>query len=85
MKFQDLKPGELFTFKPVFGGPWHDKNLYRKATDCTYHRADKVLMIRAIADRSLGVAPESSDAVQPLPSRGREGSAASLARQIGAM
>ena len=66
MKFQDLKPGELFTFKPHFGGPWNDANLYRKATETTYHRADKVLMIRALADLSAGVAPESADAIQPL-------------------
>ena len=61
MKFSDLKPGDLFTFNPRAGGRWHDRNLYRKATRNTYHRADKVLMIKSIGSVEAEITPETSD------------------------
>jgi hypothetical protein len=63
MFFSDLKPGDLFTFDPV-GDLWQDLNLYRKATERTYHRADKVLKMHTLADLSSRVTPEAADAVQ---------------------
>jgi hypothetical protein len=69
MNFSDLQPGDLFTFSPFIGMPWCDQNLYRKATDRTYHRADKVLSILTIRSAMTPVTPESSDAVARVPSR----------------
>jgi hypothetical protein len=68
MKFGDLQPGDLFTFKPLVGMPWPDRRLYRKATDRTYHRADKVLSIRTIGSSMTPITPESSDAMASMPS-----------------
>ena len=68
MNFSDLQPGDLFTFRPLSGMPWCDRNLYRKATDRTYHRADKVLSILTIRSTMTPVTPESSDAVARVPS-----------------
>jgi hypothetical protein len=74
MNFSDLQPGDLFTFRPLIGMPWCDRNLYRKATDRTYHRADKVLSILAIGSTIEPVAPESSDTMASMPSQtGQEG------------
>ena len=70
MNFGDLQPGDLFTFKPRIGMPWSDRNLYRKATDQTYHRAEKVLSIRRIGSTRVEITPESSDAMAWMPSRG---------------
>ena len=67
MQFQHLKPGDLFTFRPQLGRDWDDQNLYRKATDRTYHRADKILTMVSVTALSLPVTPESSDAVQRMP------------------
>jgi len=69
MNFRDLQPGDLFTFRPRIGMPWCDRNLYRKATDRTYHRADKVLSILAIVSTMKPITPESSDAMAGMPSR----------------
>ena len=66
MKFCDLKPGDLFTFRPQLGARWHDQNLYRKATERTYHRAEKVLSMHSVTAVSLPVIPESADAVHTL-------------------
>jgi hypothetical protein len=74
MNFSDLQPGDLFTFRPLIGMPWCDRNLYRKATDRTYHRADKVLSILAIGSTIEPVTPESSDTMASMPSQtGQEG------------
>ena len=74
MNFSDLQPGDLFTFRPLIGMPWCDRNLYRKATDRTYHRADKVLSILAIGSIMEPVTPESSDTMASMPSQsGQEG------------
>ena len=74
MNFGDLQPGDFFTFKPVIGMPWSDRNLYRKATDRTYHCASKVLSIRTIGSMVTPVTPESSDAMPSIPSEsGQEG------------
>ena len=76
MQFHDLHPGDLFTFRPYIGGRWHDRHLYRKATERSYHRADKVFMIHCIADPSTPVTPESSDAMQvPLRAAANEAQA----------
>jgi hypothetical protein len=69
MNFSDLQPGDLFTFRPLIGMPWCDRNLYRKATDRTYHRADKVLSILAIGSTMKPVRPASSGAMAGMPSR----------------
>ncbi len=63
MNFSDLQPGDLFTFRPLIGMPWRDRSLYRKATDRTYHRADKVLSISTVRSAMTPITPESSDAV----------------------
>jgi len=63
MQFDDLHPGDLFTFRPRLGGLWHDQQLYRKASHSSYHHADKVFMIHSIVDPSVPVTPESSDAM----------------------
>lgn len=74
MNFGDLQPGDLFTLKPRIGMPWSDRRLYRKATDSTYHCADKVLSIRTIDSTLTPVTPESSDTMAPIPSeRWQEG------------
>jgi hypothetical protein len=80
MKFCDLKPGDLFTFRPRLGGRWDDRNLYRKATERTYHRADKILSMFKVSAVSLPVTPESADAVQTVPSGVGEGAALRAAR-----
>jgi hypothetical protein len=69
MNFSDLRPGDLFTFRPLVGRPWGDQSLYRKATDRTYHRADKVLSILTIGSAVTPITPESSDAVARGSSR----------------
>lgn len=66
MKFSDLKPGDLFTFNPRVGGLCHDRNLYRKATSSTYHRANKVLMIKSIASVEAEITREASEPVQTV-------------------
>ena len=68
MNFGDLQPGDLFTFNPLIGMPWSDRRLYRKATDRTYHRADKVLTIRTIGSTKTLVTTESSDTMATIPS-----------------
>jgi hypothetical protein len=63
MNFSDLQSGDLFTFRPIIGMPWRDQNLYRKATDRTYHRADKMIGFLTVRSAMTPVTPESSDAV----------------------
>jgi hypothetical protein len=67
MNFSDLQPGDLFTLRPLIGMPWRDQTLYRKATDRTYHRADKVLSIFTVRSAMTPITPESSDAVAKAP------------------
>ncbi|MEJ8857463.1 hypothetical protein WKW79_23030 [Variovorax robiniae] len=69
MNFGDLQPGDLFTFRPLIGMPWSDRKVYRKATDRTFHRADKVLSIRIIGSTMTPVTPESSDTMASSQSR----------------
>jgi len=75
MKFCDLKPGDLFTFRPQLGARWHDQNLYRKATERTYHRAEKVLSMHSVTAVSLPVTPESADAVHTILGPNENGNA----------
>ena len=80
MQFQHLKPGDFFTFRPHKGRCWHDRNLYRKATEHTYHRADKVLSMVSVTSVSLPVTPESADAVQSISWDNESGNSSGLSR-----
>jgi len=62
MQFRDLLPGDLFTFHPLLGGAWSDLNVYRKAGNLTYHRVDKILLIRTVESTAVRVTPEAADA-----------------------